>query len=518
LYKQLLFEQVQIRIALFKMKKIVLGFIAVVASLQLYSQKVIQLEDCRQMALTHNKSLQMAQESVNAARELKKSAFTQFLPNFSANGTYTWNQKNLSLLSGDAMLPVGTKMADGSFGFTADQISNKWTLINGQAVPLDATNTPFNPKTSPDKIQWKGYALLPKESMEFDIKNVFAGTIGFIQPLFMGGKIRELYHMAGYSENLAIAQHENKVTELLLEVDEAYWRVVSIENKVNLAKEYRNLIAQLDTNVSAMMEEGVATKSERLKVKVKLNEADITLTKAEDGLNLSKMALNQLCGIPLDENYTLGDQELEIETVTQLVPADQAILNRPEIKALTQVENMAKSNEKIMLSRFMPNIGLTGNYLISNPNSFDGFKNEFGGMFTVGIVANIPLFHFGDKFHTLNAAKSQHRIATLQLEETKEKMQLQIRQNSYKVSESLKKKVSTQHNINQAVENLRYATEGFKEGVITSTDLMGAQTAWLSAKSENIDANIDSKLCNLYLAKSLGTLNAPVLKNQTIKK
>jgi len=500
------------------MKKIVFGLVAIVASLQLYSQRVIQLEDCRQMALSHNKSLQMVQESVNAARELKKAAFTQFLPNFSANGTYTWNQKNLSLLSGDAMLPVGSKMADGSFGLTADQISNKWTLINGQPVPLDATNVPFNPKTSPDKIQWKGYALLPKESMEFDIKNVFAGTIGFIQPVFMGGKIRELYHMAGYSENLALAQQENKVTELLLEVDEAYWRVVSIENKVNLAKEYRNLIAQLDTNVSAMIEEGVATKSEGLKIKVKLNEADITLTKAEDGLNLSKMALNQLCGIPLDETYKLGDQELEKETVTQLIPVDQAILNRPEIKALTQVENMAKSNEKIMLSRFMPNIGLTGNYLISNPNSFDGFKNEFGGMFTVGIVANVPLFHFGDKFHTLNAAKSQHRIATIQLEETKEKMQLQIRQNTYKVSESLKKKISTQHNIDQAEENLRYATEGFKEGVITSTDLLGAQTAWLSAKSENIDANIDAKLCNLYMAKSLGTLNAPVLKNQIINK
>jgi outer membrane protein TolC len=136
-------------------------------------------------------------------------------------------------------------------------------------------------------------------------------------------------------------------------------------------------------------------------------------------------------------------------------------------------------------------------------------------MFTVGVVANVPLFHFGDKFHTLNAAKAQHRIATLELEETKEKMQLQIKQNVYKVAESLKKQTSTQHNIDQAEENLSYATDGFKEGVITSTDLLEAQTAWLSAKSESIDANIDVKLCNLYLAKSLGTLNAPELKAQT---
>lgn len=448
----------------------------------------------------------MSKESVNAARELKKAAFTQFLPNFSANATYAWNEKNLSLLAEDAMLPVGTKMADGSFGFTADQISNKWTLVNGQPVPLDANNTPFNPKTNPEKIQWKGYALLPKEAMEFDIHNVFAGTIGFVQPVFMGGKILELYRVAKYGENLAAAQHENKTTELLLEVDEAYWRVVSLENKVKLAREYRNLIAKLDSNVRVMIEEGVATKAEALKVRVKLNEAEMTVTKAEDGLNLSKMALNQLCGFPLDEQYALSDATLKSEENVQLIPVDEAISNRPEIKALTQVENIAKSNERIMLSRFMPNIGLTGNYLVSNPNVYNGYKNEFGGMFNVGIVANVPLFHFGDKFHTLNAAKSQRKIAGMQLDEVKEKMQLQIKQNSYKVAESMKKKSATEKNIEQAEENLRYATEGFDAGVITSTDLLGAQTAWLSAKSENIDACIDLKLCNLYLSKSLGTL------------
>jgi len=460
------------------MKKIVFGLVAIVATFQLYSQKVIQLEDCRQMALNHNKSVQMAQESVQAARELKKAAFTQFLPNFSANGAYTWNQKNLSLLSENAKLPT-------------------YSLTTGTMT---------------------GYTVLPKSALEYDIQNIFAGSIGFLQPIFMGGKIKELYHIAKYGENLALAQQENKITELLLEVDEAYWRVVSLESKVQLAKEYRNLVAQVDSDVNVSIEEGVATKSEALKVKVKLNEADITVTKAEDGLNLSRMALNQLCGIALEDVYTLADQDLADETPTRLIPIDQALNNRPEIKQLTQMENIAKSNEKIMLSRFMPNIVLSGNYLLTNPNSFDGYKNEFGGMFSVGIVANIPLYHFGDKIHTLNAAKSQHKIATLQLEETKEKMQLQIKQSSYKVAESLKKKTSTQHNIEQAEENLHYATEGFDAGVITSTDLLGAQTAWLSAKSENIDATIDVKLCNLYLSKSLGTLNAPVLKNQPTKK
>jgi len=488
------------------MNKNLLVIIAVAVSVQIQAQKVLQLEDCRQMALVHNKSLQMVQESVKAAKQLKEAAFTQFLPNFSANGAYTRNEKNISLLSEDANLPVYNMNANGTPNY-ANSWNNNWKQVAANTyAPVDASGNVFDPKVNPEKIQWKNYALLPKSAMEFDIQNVYAGSIGFVQPIFMGGKIKELYNIAKYGENLAQAQQESKMTELLLEVDEAYWRVVSLENKVKLAKEYRNLIARVDSNVTDMITEGVATKAEALKVRVKLNEADITMTKAEDGLNLSRMALNQLCGIALDDVYTLADQNLADEAITQLIPIDQALNNRPEIKQLIQMENIAKSNEKIMVSRFLPNIVLSGNYLVTNPNSFDGYKNQFGGMYSIGVVANIPLFHFGDKVHTLNAAKSQHKIATLQLEETKEKMQLQIKQSSYKVAESLKKKTSTEHNVEQAEENLRYATEGFTEGVITSTDLLGAQTAWLSAKSEYIDANIDVKLTNLYLAKSFGTL------------
>lgn len=48
-----------------------------------------------------------------------------------------------------------------------------------------------------------------------------------------------------------------------------------------------------------MIAEGVATKADGLSVKVKVNEAEMTLTKVNDGLSLSKMLLCQLCGLDL---------------------------------------------------------------------------------------------------------------------------------------------------------------------------------------------------------------------------
>lgn len=496
-------------------RKLCILFLTLLPVSSMLCQKTLSLDECRQMALTHNKSIRIAEENVKAAKQLKQAAFTQFLPNFSANAAYTWNQKNISLLAEDAYLPVYSLNANGTPNY-ASSWNNSWTVVNGIAVPLDANGKPFDPTTDPGKIEWKNKALLPKEAMKFDVQNVFAGTIGFSQPLFMGGKIKALYNIAQYGEHLAAAQQENRTTDLLLEVDEDYWRVISLESKVNLAKEYRNLIAKTDSDVQNMVEEGVATKADALKVKVKLNEAEVSLTKAENGLNLSRMALNQVCGMPLDDQYMLADQNPEYNGVEpKLLPVEQALANRPEIKSLMQMQNIAKANEKAMFARFLPNIALTGNYLVSNPNSFNGFENKLGGMFTIGIVANIPLFHFGDKIHTLNAAKYQYKAATLQLEEAKEKMELQIRQNSYKTIESIKKQAATQRNITQAEENLRYATEGFEAGVITSTDLLAAQTAWLSAKSENMDAIIDIKLCNLYLEKSQGILTPSSNKTQS---
>ena len=159
---------------------------------------------------------------------------------------------------------------------------------------------------------------------------------------------------------------------------------------------------------------------------------------------------------------------------------------------------------------FLPNIVLSGSYLISNPNVFNGFEKKFDGMFNMGVVATIPVFHFGERWHTLKAARLTHENSLLELQEAKELIELQVNQNAFRIAEEIKKQVAAVHNVDQAVQNLHSASEGFNAGVIPVTDYMMAQTAWLSAKSELIDANIEMSLCDLYLRKSMGTIEIPV--------
>ena len=62
-------------------------------------------------------------------------------------------------------------------------------------------------------------------------------------------------------------------------------------------------------------------------------------------------------------------------------------------------------------------------------------------------------------------------------------------------------------NVEKAEENLRCANVGFKEGVLQTTDVMEAQTAWMQAQSQKIDAEVDVKISQVNLKKALGVLN-----------
>ena len=66
---------------------------------------------------------------------------------------------------------------------------------------------------------------------------------------------------------------------------------------------------------------------------------------------------------------------------------------------------------------------------------------------------------------------------------------------------------TTIRSVDEAEENLRYANHGMKEGVITLSNVMEAQTAWLKAKSEWVNAKVDMRLADLYLKKAIGTIN-----------
>lgn len=470
-------------------------FLAGAVSAPVSTAETYSLDSCRAMALSNNKELMVKAERVRQAGYQRKQAFAAYLPALDFAGGYTYNQKKLSLFDSDQLLPTKSfNLATQSYEFNV--VTNPIT---------------HQPVTTPDGTPIPSeVALIPKEAMEFDIHNVFFGAVTLTQPIYMGGKIVAMNRLAKIQEEANRMLQENESQNVIYAVDAAYWTVVSLNAKHRLAKSYVNLLDTLDRNVKLMLDQGVATRSDLLSVDVRLNEANVDLLKVENGLSLSRMALAQICGLPVHSDINVAD-----EGVAQAIPSaeiatrynmEEVYSRRPDLRALEMASEATVQQKRVALSEMLPNIALIGSYSFTNPNMFDCFKNRFGGAFSVGVMVKIPLWHWGGNYNGYRAARSAETISKIQVADAREKIDLQVSQAAYKAQEAVKTYLATESNLAKAQENLRTATLGFREGVITTDDVMAAQTAWLKAHSENIDAMIDVKLCDVYLSKVLGTL------------
>jgi outer membrane protein TolC len=325
----------------------------------------------------------------------------------------------------------------------------------------------------------------------------------------MGGAIVAMNKMADLGEDLAAKSADARRQETLYQIDQAYWQVVSLRHKQKLAESFLELVKKLDGDVQKMIQEGVATRSEGLSVSVKVNEAEMAVMKVNDGLTLSKMLLCQLCGLPVEEQVTLADEETEdIATVgiAETFQKSDYLENRPELKMLQNVVDINHQATNLLKAGNLPQVLLVGGYSASNPNVYNGFQRKFSGAWNIAVLMRVPIWNWGDVAYKVRAAKGATTIATLEMEEAREKMELQVNQSNFRVNEANKKLLLAQASQQRADENLRMATLGFQEGVISSTTVMEAQTAWLQAQSQRIDAEIDVQLSRVNLQKSLGTL------------
>jgi hypothetical protein len=337
------------------------------------------------------------------------------------------------------------------------------------------------------------------------------GNVSLVQPVFMGGKIVNYNQITKFAKQLAESMNNLQLQDLIYKTDETYWQVISLVNKKKLADAYVDLLRKMDSDVTAMIYEGVATEADGLSVKVKLNEAEMAQTKVENGLALTRMLLAQICGLSLEEDLSLADEKLDnfpVETTQASADLNEAFMNRNELRSLDLATKIYKRKERIALAEMLPNVALAANYFVTNPNVFNGFKNDFAGMFNVGVMVKVPLSGWWEGTYRRNSAKAETRIKTLEWQDAREKIELQVNQSVYKVNEAGKKLIASSRNMENAEENLRRANFGFEEGVIPALNLMEAQTAWVSARSSLIDAQIEVKLTEVYLSKALGKLSA----------
>ena len=525
---------------------ILLGLAAAAASAQgtapaAYNGQALTLTDCQQMAVQQSKDLEQARTQIRMAGYDRKIALANYFPNISATGTYLYNSRDIALI-GDAqsgmLQNAGTliqSQLDAAMAGASQQMSAAMTQKMTQLMTAIKTNpalaaeymgspmwqTILNMLQGVDPSSLAG--LVPNiaepvnaigsdidKALHPDLHNIWVGAVTVQQPVFVGGKIIYSNQMAALAEDLAQSKYDMKYADVVLDVDQAYWQIISIANKKKLARSYLDLLEQMQDDVNKAIAAGVATESDALQVKVKVNEAQMLLTKADNGLSLSKMLLCKRIGLPLDTEIVLADEAVDVIPEPQ-APAMKSLEDiyddRPETRSLQLAGKIYDKKAKVVRADMMPKVALTANYLISNPNAFNGIQNTWnGGTFVAGVMVNVPIFHGLENVNRYKKAKAEATLYQTQYEDARELIGLQVAQQRKLLGESREKVEMTLSNLENAEENLRKATIGFEAGVLPTNTVLGAQTAWLSAHSEYIDAGIELQMAAAQLLKAEGEL------------
>ena len=494
------------------MKKTLVMFLLVACGAPAMAQQLLSLDSCRAMAIRNNKQMGITQQKKVMAHYTTKAARTQYLPKLNVVGGYMFTSREISLLSKEqktTLSNIGTALS-GSIGEDISSVIAAMTrdgvFTPSQAEHIGAVLGNMGTNVG-GAINGVGQNVV--NALHTDTRNMFMASAVVTQPIYMGGAISAANKMASISEQMVANDYEAKLQATLHGTDHAYWMVVSLKHKRKLADSYLKLVKKLSNDVHKMSDEGVATRADGLKVDVKVNEAEMTLTQADNGLSLAKMFLCQLCGLPLDSKITLADEDREslpIEVVADDIDVNTVADNRPEVKLLENTVDLSRQVTRLARASYLPQILLSGGYSATNPNLYNGFERKFSGAWNVGVVVRMPVWNWFEGVYKVRASKAATCIAQLEVGDVREKIELQVSQSRFKMSEANRRLVMATSNVDKANENLRCANLGFREGVIPSTGVMEAQTAWLQAQSQKIDAEIDVKLSQVDYKKALGTL------------
>lgn len=469
------------------------------------AQEVLSLDTCRARALRANTGLKRSGVKMEQTEALQKVALWQMLPKVSANGGYVWTEKTVNLLSDDNKERI-SHMGDETVSDLSTALHNEFDDIPvvGTAISTRLDNAITRSNLGPH-LNGIGEEIV--QGMETDTRNMGVATFTLTQPVYMGGKLVAAYRTARLLNELSGLEYDKEREALLVNVDAAYWQVVSVQYKKELAEQYAALLDTLERNVQMAVEVEMATKGDLAKVRVKRNEAQMNLTKATNGLALAKMLLAQRCGMPLGSDFTVnndcGTESGALAPAPDNATLEEVYARRGEMKMLRISDSIAREGVRMAASTLKPNIAVSGGYLLTNPNVFNGFSNTWGGTWMAGVVVNVPLVHVGG-IYAIKAAKAKRREIELQTEEARELIALQVNKVRYELELAYKKKVQAESSLVQAEENLRLADESFKAGMCSSSDLMMAQTAWMQARTEVIDANIEIAMGKVYLKQALG--------------
>ncbi len=381
----------------------------------------LTLEECRESAVEHNRTLRNSRFDLEAALQTRREAFTNYFPQISASG-------------GAFQAQHGLVQAD--FGMTVPQI---------------------------------GTMNLPISMVK---RGVF-GSVTAVQPLFAGLKIVNGNKLARLGEEVGELQLRKTESEVREQTDTYYWQIVSLKDNLLTLDAVERQLGEIYRQVELSVKAGLVTTNDLLRVELRQQEVASNRLKVENSLKVVKLLLAQHIGVDWREFDIATEKFAEPEAPgTYYVCVEEALDRRAEYLLAEKNVEAQKYQKRMERGKYLPTVGVGAGYLYYNMTD----KNVDDGM--VFAQVSVPISEWWGGSHALKKARLREQQAENDRLQARELLAVEIEKTWNEVQEAYAQIMISRRSVSSATENLRENRAFYQAGTASLTDLLDAETLY----------------------------------------
>ncbi len=346
------------------------------------------------------------------------------------------------------------------------------------------------------------------------------------QPIFNGGKV---LLSSLINKDLRKIEEQNflaKRLEVIAQTEDKYFSVLEAKEFMNIAKQ--NLISAEENFKKGQVrfEVGSISQVDLLQLQSDFASKEVSFLQSKNRYQLAMKSL---------ENYLQKDNITDIseidfsayeEVINKLKNADdidrlgEKILevsyqNNPTLKITDLSKSTGKKSLLMAAGNFMPTVNLSYNKNWNDTDNSMGMQ-DYDSSESVGLSISVPIFPIAD--NGLNLAKANYNLrkTTYTAENTKDMINLTIKNALYTLVSNAKMIDSAKLAYEYASESYKQMEEKFNNGMISANDLLSSRVMLSSAQTSYATAKYDFLRAQSNILQQLGSENKDIL-NKLIK-
>ena len=355
----------------------------------------------------------------------------------------------------------------------------------------------------PSPIQTPGFPS--KFTISPSVFDNYLTKLSVTQPLFMGNKLTSANEIAHFSSEISQNEYQKEKADVILTITQSYWGLYKAMEFQKLIEENVHQMQAHLTDVQNLLQQGMATKNDVLKVQVQLSNIQLLQMDAANTILLTSYSLNSLLGVPLSTELqpieTAIFQPTEISSLENLV--QDALLYRPEIKNMDLRIKSSDAGVTLAKSGWYPQVFLSGNYNYARPNQrIFPTQDEFKNTWDVSLGVSFDVWNWNTTSYQTTQAEALQSQAQFGMQQLKDGIILEVTQHYLNNKQAQEKIAVAEQGKLQAEENYRTSSEKFRNGLLQNSELLDAEVLLLQSKTNYTQALIDYHIAKAQLTRA----------------